>query len=272
MIADEWFKPLESNSGDKPKWLIENSNLCCNLTVFSNKKLNNVSVLKELKAIIAKENKKILCKDYSYLGFNTYKLYIPGISEICSLTSNDWLYLKEYQFLKHTLLRLNTATDENVKKLLSIISELSSSIKYSPDRILTRISELCYSDKMDFESPTSLLLLTACSIKVKDYEKALSFLTDYLAFYPISELENGDYFDALKSALNLINNNYIEVYNYLIGKYDDTLVNEVIDDLNGSADILNSFIIPSCTENSSCQICKMSNICRIENWKKLSSY
>ena len=80
---DEYYKSIRNGSGKIPRYVFldvpsENRDL----EPFVAERLSNEEVTKKIYDIAKKSNMHIYIKDYSYLGFDTLGIYVPGFSEI----------------------------------------------------------------------------------------------------------------------------------------------------------------------------------------------
>ncbi|MFR5684363.1 MAG: hypothetical protein ACLUD1_10035, partial [Clostridia bacterium] len=132
-IQNNWLKCYSSNSGIHPISFFDDS-LKVNLedlpffNIKDNKKALAI-ILEKLK----QENIKVYTKDYSYLGFNTYKIYIPNLSEIEELDdisfkiSRDMQILRDIYFNIYQIKGKSNGNDTFEK----IFEELAKNIKYN---------------------------------------------------------------------------------------------------------------------------------------------
>lgn len=79
---------------------------------------NNKQSLNYLIKIITQKNNKIFLKDYSILGFNTYHIYIPGMSEIYEFNSS---FIKNKIFLKNAMFNSDNLNKRYMNKFKKVI-------------------------------------------------------------------------------------------------------------------------------------------------------
>ena len=121
-----WFKNYSSNNGIHPTKIFQSNKFINykNLKYFSNIKTNK-EIFNFLLNIIKSNNLSIYIKDFSYLGFNTYKIYIPILSNIDTINNNEKDLIKNYDFLKSIYFNLNNYNNKKDLKKASNIIERS---------------------------------------------------------------------------------------------------------------------------------------------------
>ena len=121
-----WFKNYSSNNGIHPTKIFQSNKFINykNLKYFSNIKTNK-EIFNFLINIIKSNNLSIYIKDFSYLGFNTYKIYIPILSNIDTINNNEKDLIKNYNFLKSIYFNLNNYNNKKDLKKASNIIERS---------------------------------------------------------------------------------------------------------------------------------------------------
>ena len=82
-LKQEYYKTVRTGDGKIPRSVFLNPPSINNaLKPFVNERLDNEQVAKKLTEIAHKYDMHIYIKDYSYLGFNTLGIFVPGFSEI----------------------------------------------------------------------------------------------------------------------------------------------------------------------------------------------
>ncbi len=110
--------PKSAFSLEKVSFAALNFNSCIN---------SNTKALEWLKSLI---NSHIYVKDYNVLGFDTVRVYIPGLSEIDCFDQCDLIISKNQEKLKNIFLDILNQSDENINFFLDNIWELCKHIKY----------------------------------------------------------------------------------------------------------------------------------------------
>ncbi len=128
-----WLNNYSTNNGIHPT-IIFNSNVLINyneVKAFKNLD-NNKDVYKELINIITKNNLCIYIKDYSFLKFHTYKVFIPKLSNIITIDNKEASTIKEFEFLKSIYFNLDTVNNKDeLKRACLIIEDMIKSFRYS---------------------------------------------------------------------------------------------------------------------------------------------
>lgn len=128
-----WLKNYSSNDGIHPKeiFLSTKEIFYKNLNVFSSLK-TNFEIYKYLINIISSGNLSIYIKDFSHLGFNTYKVFIPSLSNIEKISNNEKDIIKNFDLLKEIYFNLNNYNNkDNLQKASNIIENILDNNKYS---------------------------------------------------------------------------------------------------------------------------------------------
>lgn len=127
-----WLKNYSSNNGIHPKILFDSEKTISykKLKCFNNLKTNK-EIYNYLLEIISDNNHQIYLKDFSHLGFNTYKVFIPTLSNIDPISNSEKDLIKYYDLLKEIYFDLDNYNDyENLKKASSIIEPIINNNKF----------------------------------------------------------------------------------------------------------------------------------------------
>lgn len=128
-----WLKNYSSNNGIHPKKLFESNKTIhyTKLKCFNNLKTNK-EIYNYLITLIKDNNHQIYLKDFSHLGFNTYKVYIPTLSNIDPISNNEKDIIKYFDLLKEIYFDLdNYHNKENLEKASLIIEKILTNNKFS---------------------------------------------------------------------------------------------------------------------------------------------
>ncbi len=127
-----WLKNYSSNNGIHPQkiFLSERTKSYKKIKVFSNLETNK-QIYNYLLNIIEVNNFSIYIKDFSYLGFNTYKVFIPTLSNIDLINNNEKNIIKNFELLKEVYFDLDNTSSNNLIKASNLIEEIISNSKYS---------------------------------------------------------------------------------------------------------------------------------------------
>lgn len=139
----------------------------------------------------------LLIRDHSFLGFPTYQIIIPGLSDQ-HYKLND--ILDDYiQYLNSnkpiwSLYRLKQLNKKELEQLPTIIEE-----KY-PDEYLIKLFPYNTSSHNVINKD---LLIFLIYIKLNDYERAYKYFTSFLDFYKSKEARYNDYLHCVRDYIYL---------------------------------------------------------------------
>lgn len=127
-----WLKNYSSNNGIHPKKLFESNKTIhyTKLKCFNNLKTNK-EIYTYLIKVIKNNNHQIYLKDFSHLGFNTYKIFIPTLSNIDPISNNEKDIIKHFDLIKEIYFDLdNYKNKENLQMASSIIESILTNNKF----------------------------------------------------------------------------------------------------------------------------------------------
>lgn len=140
-----------------------------------NKELYNLAINK-----LIQDGKKVFIKDYSNLGFPTYRIYIPGISELCDLSSNLLNNNKYITTFNKLFSKIHMPKDQEIKKFEKAILKIQNIPFYKCDGVINTMLQLPFTyDTLMLEIDHYHILLSICFFSKKDYSKALLYLLKY---------------------------------------------------------------------------------------------
>ena len=102
-----WYAAFSFNRSPISPKLFINSYKDYKKRPFLSSCLNNKEALLYLLSNLKKQNKEVFIKDYSYLGFPTYRVYIPKISEVNALHSADLFLYKNLEIVRNAYFNLS---------------------------------------------------------------------------------------------------------------------------------------------------------------------
>lgn len=216
-----------------------------NIEVFSSS-VDNSALEKSLCSLIIQQNKKILVRDCSFLGFNSYQILVPGVSELFHLNRLN--------------LFVQTKNLVHKNKILQSVNEIANNI---PVEIKDYSEEIC---KASFDSvirlplcktspigrfPVAFLNIWSALIQ-KDFRRACDLLDNLLE-------KNRTSNEYLKTVVQILKNSSLhsckeimQVYKLFYDDYDD-LIDTV---LSGRIIGVPFFNCPNCNS------CLLNDICK----------
>lgn len=216
-----------------------------NIEVFSSS-VDNSALEKSLCSLFIQQNKKILVRDCSFLGFNSYQILVPGVSELFHLNRLN--------------LFVQTKNLVHKNKILQSVNEIANNI---PVEIKDYSEEIC---KASFDSvirlplcktspigrfPVAFLNIWSALIQ-KDFRRACDLLDNLLE-------KNRTSNEYLKTVVQILKNSSLhsckeimQVYKLFYDDYDD-LIGTV---LGGRIIGVPFFNCPNCNS------CLLNDICK----------
>ena len=232
--------------------------------------LSNNKGINHMINILNKNNLQIYIKNYSYLGFPTYQIYIPGISE----NGITWNYLNNYSSEVSTYKKMLNIKKSEVDKLERLTYVLEDLLRKSPNDALridqtkilkgTLIKLKKYNNfgKLDLR-----FLLVTLYLYLGKYSQALIYLNSYIR---ITSKQNPIdpyliYYQCIAAYIKLKINNYSvnQIKEKLIGLFKLELLNEVLNDMADNTKALQYMKLPDCPD---CNNCEIHADCNYSNW------
>lgn len=148
--------------------------------------LDNKTILKNLVDSILKDGKDILIRNLSVLGFPTFSIAIPGMSEI-SFDPNA-THFNVFITMQRLMKNIESINLENLKEVIQMMEIIVNEIGYEKLSILISLKDLTMLPCEQIGSGAKYFL-AILYIMSKDYEKAAKILED-LSFIAENLLEN----------------------------------------------------------------------------------
>ncbi len=205
-------------------------------------------------SLLIDQGEQIYIQDISYLGFPTFRIFIPGLSEINPVSRRQKLVTNSIDRLIPYISKLKNLKYKEIKYLLNIIEDIGELKKnFYRDRmfyvISTDISEMVYP-----------LMITLLFYKIKDYTNSYFYFCEYLK----STKSDNLYYRIVKDFLFYRKKNYCikDIITLLDSYYEPDLVLEVVNDLEDNSKAFSYYSLPTCFE---CKNCKLSENCILES-------
>ncbi len=245
----EYHKTVLSNAGKIPYRV-----LFCNTygnewrSAFSKKYHNNVDVFNVLVNIIKKQGYNLYIKDMSYLGFPTYRVYIPGLTEVIDVAKEYIKYDLEIRGFTENICCIDKCTCSELKELISYAHTLFNMPFNNNISVMKRVKGIVLSENQQYILDNNyLLFLLYC--KYGEAESAKRELHNFLSKYPDKRIHMWKI--------------YVDSFEQMLSEYKDVIterIGEYITDLDQG--------YPICPD---CENCKIKSKCKIEVWKSIRS-
>lgn len=140
-------------------------------------KLNNKEILKRLITLILKEGYDILVRDVSTLGFPSYRVIIPGMTEMThSKMAGRFSDFEEIEYLLKDLKRINL---KNVNRVIEIMEAQINEVGYNSLYMFMNVKDVSVLPGENIGKGAQYFL-AMCYIMKGDYKKAEELLEDIL--------------------------------------------------------------------------------------------
>lgn len=215
---------------------------------------NDYDDLKHLINLAYKLKSSIFIRDVSFLGFNSYYVCTPGLSQV-SKDTKHLLFFDKIASVSNIALDLENASDNEIDNLALALDNSYEGIK----EYGTKFSQfLLYNDNPELSDLDIELVLCMLFFKTNNYKKAFKYISLFLKDKP---RKNYQYYYCIKDYLFLKDNskNGNEILEALSVIYRSDIIQEVISDFKEPAKIFQYHQLPTCFN---CRECQVQNNCR----------
>ncbi len=259
-VFSNWLKCYTSNSGVHPSSIFDDSQKTnIDALPFINNSGSNKECLDYLISILKNNNLNIYVKNYSFLGFPTYRVYIPTLSEVDNITVEEFDLVINSRELKNTYFNLGTCKESDAANFVSLFEKVLKLYKYSdlvtPSSFFN-VSPYIISDITNLNYVFILILL---AFKTGNTARINKLLNEELSFHNPSSA----FAQFIVSILYIINRKNDESI------YIDNpapIYMEALELFSDAEKYISKFSFPSCPD---CSICKCSKGCKYNEWLKL---
>ena len=210
---------------------------------------SNKSDLQYLLKLIEKLGSQIYIRDVSYLGFNSYYIIAPGLSQDKRNKSEYTMFNKLYFFI-NDINNVSSLPKAELTPIVSILEEHYIAIK---ENYINFEKIFSYNTDKEAIDLTIDLFLSMANYKLGNIDKAYLYLKNYLKY---KDVQDYLYFYACKDYLALSKNgkNKNETQSYMTKIYGIGLTREVIEDMQDANSIFKSYNLQSYFECKNCNI------------------
>jgi len=210
---------------------------------------SNKSDLKYLLQLIDKLNSQVYIRDVSYLGFNSYYIIAPGLSQD-KMNKSDYIIFNKLYFFINCINNASSLPKDELTSLVSMLEEHYTAIK---ENYINFEKIFSYNTDKEASDLTIDMFLSMANYKLGNIDKAYSHLKNYLKDKNVQDYL---YFYACKDYLALLNNgkNKNEIQSYMTKIYDIELAREVLEDMQDANNIFKSYNLQSYFESKNCNI------------------
>ena len=212
-----------------------------------------------LKIIKNLDCSNIYIRDVSFLGFPSYHVIIPGISE----THN-------YRKVSHNIFNIANFSNNELEEFAKNIESILKNEK------LTNLSEyydnLPTTDNSPWNDITLDFFLSLIYYKLGEYSKAQDKLVDYVNYvkeFDVNSSVDYNYHCVAIQFLGLMSkypDNFDKIKKILLPMFDENIVNEVLEDFSDKDNVFKYIPLPN---NFDCDSCQAKQFCNYDKIEKI---
>lgn len=203
----------------------------------------------------------IYIRDVSFLGFDSYYIVVPGMSQF-PIEKDHYSILSDSYRVLHLIRNINKVSQKEIKEMCNQLNSDYDNLKLQGFNFNDLIP---YHTDYDLRDLDMELLLFMLNYRIGDWGNALKFLSKFLEG---KNFESYRYYyglhDYLKLKMQKKGQNYVK--DSLLPLYRD-IVDEIADDMEPKDQIMRYFKFPTCFKCEECGI--KQHCCHIEMLKIL---
>lgn len=213
-------------------------------------------------------------RDVSFLGFPSYFVYIPGMSECKGFLNEMHLsyYFRERVFIQKCMLDLNSA---DLEQLIGLFESLSAHPVlnhwfFFEGSLPQRLAMINLDSSNEWGKLFASIFLAVISHRIGDYPRAFEYLNAYVeSGVDLEDL--AEYTRCVLLYFKLRSEKYRDesIKNTLFSIFGSELAGEVIADVSNHENAFQYFTLPKCGDCSSCPV---DNQCYYERWKRVMTH
>ena len=199
----------------------------------------------------------VLIRDSNFLGFPSYHVIIPGISEISSIDLH-----RSEKFGQHAEI---SRLGRNISKLTAdelfrFAEYIENELDFGYDGSLADITNIPSSSSFLWKKISYSLLLASVYFRLDDFTKAYEWMNIYIKSITDSENPNVKYYKCARDYFKAKAENVdsLKIQDVLSTIYGQELVNEIKEDFSNSSNAFRYFGSISCPD---CQKCSIQSGC-----------
>jgi ribosomal protein S12 methylthiotransferase accessory factor len=223
--------------------------------------------LKHLLDLLKGNGFQLYVRDVSYLGFPSYNIYVPGMSEYFEGEPFSF-YVKYQKFLKlvPALRRLKQNSPAQQKEIAYQLDDfLENPEPFIPFEISRFYSEI---DPQVFEEINNNLFAFMLHYRIGDLKKAVRYINRFVDEYPGGKCALDGYYWAIRDCVKMKAKGFSDskIEKDLGFLYGADTADEVLEDLKHPEEIFKYFDLPSCPD---CDDCSLRNRCCLKREQKV---
>ncbi len=237
---------------------------------------NHKHLLEHLTRIIINQGYRLYVRDVSFLGFPSYRVYVPNMSEKHSLSFNDFKFMiNAPRFYRRVFLGIRGASKRALKKLAEFLEYEYETKSFSMGKFYNKIAGIYdRSTSSDYFSISPRALLALLHICVKDYKRAFfnlnRCLLDDRKDFNISKIRLDNYYSSLLLALRFKVESMPEqkIQKSLITIYGEDIAARITAFFKNPEEVLHGLPFPTC---GNCSTCMIKGSCCYPEWERIQA-
>ena len=212
----------------------------------------------------------IYIRDVSFLGFNSYQIIVPGMSEIHIKTKRNWKdFITPFDVISYVR-NINNLSNLEIYELSEDLENFIASYSSRSWVTFKEYFALPISFFLPWEIVTSQLLQSIFNYRLGNYEKSYYFMKEYCEFSENlrENIINKEMLYAIQNFLALSINNskdFKKISQILQQIYEKSIIDKIFTIFSGNSKILSiiktiipNFELPNCWD---CKNCLISSYC-----------
>lgn len=265
-----YHKTMTFGTGPMPLAIVFSGGEPSHDRAFVSESISNEAALEFLTRRLKEDERCLYIRDVSFLGFPTFRVYVPGMSEWRKL-SHDYLGY-DHARLRKCLLSLGVAREEELSACIDLIEYARANLPefyVQPSDQVRQWACVRFNRPTDFDRFSDVdLLLTLLYSRLGDYGGAVKSLQAYLANEPA--IGNREYYVGALAYYRLRNDgrDSSETRLELERLFGRSAAEELVNDLADPATAFDHWALPRCGE---CESCPAAASCCYEDWSNLTT-
>lgn len=213
---------------------------------------NNRGLLKLLLRLVAEAGYDILIRDVSFLGFPSFRVIVPGLSEVVIPNQiANWRERKAAAALRRLILGNNQVEDAAARRVLGeLVSQDFPLIQNARDYLKIPLNDLSPLSRIPMGLPIAMLCF-----KTQGYAEAYSILDRMIAQASADHNSKTSFHRCLRDLIGAMVDGHELAWarRHLAQFYNNDLLKYAIDFLESADDFFQSFFTLDCWECNTCQ-------------------
>ncbi len=228
---------------------------------------DNTEALQYVFEILRKNNLQMYTGDFSYLGFPTYRVYVPRLSQIFDIDEQSYKYIDSLQENMKKIMRIDSLTQYEKNELLQNFILLSTNYTYRRSPFSSVLFRFYGNKDFDFNFLYLDFVIALLLMSNHEYENALFYYSRFIKEHQIfkinsrnellkviyvylNEMSQGYDIEDIYRKLDFLFNHHTNRYVYEFIKYEKCL---------------NMVYWPKCPE---CSVCPYNKECLYSEWQR----